>query len=121
MATDWTASPHLDCSQAADSPPTYMPALQVGIVVALMLVLFASVLADMAHDWWTEPAWSQGMLLPPLALYIAWMQRDEILGFAATPDQRGLFLTGLACFTYVLGRLASEFFLMRISFVILLA
>jgi len=121
MATDWTASPHLDCSQAADSPPTYMPALQVGIVVALIGVLFAAVLADMAHDWWTEPAWSQGMLLPPLALYIAWMQRSHILSGAATPDRRGLILTALACVTYVLGRLASEFFLTRISFVILIA
>ena len=30
------------------------------------------VLIDMARDWWTDPALSQGMLLPPLALYIAW-------------------------------------------------
>jgi exosortase len=86
-----------------------------------MGVLFVSVLADMAHDWWIEPAWSQGMLLPPLALYIAWIQRSLILSRAATPDPRGLFLTAFACITYVLGRLASEFFLTRFSFVILLA
>lgn len=89
--------------------------------MALMAALFVSVLADMANDWWTEPAWSQGMLLPPLALYIAWIQRHRILQSAVIPDGRGIFLTGFACATYVLGRLASEFFLTRISFVILLA
>src|SRR5580700_664266 len=82
-------------------PPRYVLALQVGTVVALMGALFGSVLPDMAHDWWTEPAWSQGMLLPPLALYIAWIERRRILSSAATPDRRGLFLTGFACITYV--------------------
>jgi exosortase len=121
MPTDWAASPQVEYNPAVGKPQQWFPAVQVGIVVALMVVLFAGVLADMAHDWWTEPAWSQGMLLPPLALYIAWIQRSQILSCAATTDQRGVFLTGLACVTYVLGRLASEFFLTRISFVILLA
>jgi exosortase len=101
-------------------PQYYTLALQIGIVVALICALFASVLADMAHDWWTEPAWSQGMLLPPLAIYIAWTQRSRLLSCAARPDGNGLFLTAFSCITYVFGRLASEFFLTRISFVILL-
>jgi exosortase len=105
---------------AADKPTHYTLAAQVGIIVALMGVLFVNVLADMAHDWWIEPAWSQGMLLPPLALYIAWIDRRRIFGAAAAPDWRGLLLTALACGTYILGHLASEFFLTRISFVILL-
>ena len=120
MPTDWAASAQVEYDPAAVEPQKWPLAVQVGIVVALIGILFASVLADMAHDWWTEPAWSQGMLLPPLALYIAWIQRSQILSCAVTPDQRGLFLTGFACMTYVLGQLASEFFLTRISFVILL-
>jgi len=121
MAADWAASPQVECNPTVAKPQHWVPALQVGTVVALMGVLFASVLADMAHDWWIEPAWSQGMLLPPLAFYIAWTQRSHILGCAATPDRRGLLLTACACITYVLGRLASEFFLTRFSFVVLLA
>ena len=93
--------------------------LQIGIVSALMWVLFGNVLIDMANDWWTVPALSQGMLLPPLALYIAWLQRDRTLAYPATPDRRGLLVTALACFLFVLGKLASEFFMTRMSFVIL--
>ncbi len=121
MATDWAASPHVDCNPAVDSQQLYTRVVQIGTVVVLMAALFAGVLADMAHDWWIVPAWSQGMLLPPLALYIAWIQRGHILSLPATPDRRGLFLTAFACITYILGRLASEFFMTRISFVILLA
>ncbi len=95
--------------------------LKVGLIAALVIVLFANVLASMAHDWWTDPAWSQGLLLPPLALYIAWLQRSRILSVPAQPNPRGLFLTAFACLTFLIGTLASEEFTARISFVILLA
>lgn len=95
--------------------------LKITTVAVLVCFLFGAALVDMAHDWWIEPAWSQGMLLPPLALYITWISRKQIFGLPVEPDSHGLLLTGFACFVFVLGKLASEFFLTRISFVILLA
>jgi exosortase len=121
MPIDLAAGTQLECGPAVHTTDYSTLALQVGAMVLLIGVLFVSVLADMAHDWWTEPAWSQGMLLPPLAMYIAWIQRGTILACAAIPDRRGLLVTAFACITYILGRLASEFFLTRFSFVILLA
>jgi exosortase len=95
--------------------------VRIGIISVLISVLFWNVLVDMARDWWTEPAYSQGMLLPPLALYVAWVQRRNTLTVAAAQDLRGLLLISFACCVFVLGKVASEFFMMRISFVILLA
>lgn len=95
--------------------------LKITTVAVLVCFLFGAALVDMAHDWWIEPAWSQGMLLPPLALYITWISRKQIFGLPVEPDSHGLLLTGFSCFVFVLGKLASEFFLTRISFVILLA
>jgi exosortase len=89
-------------------------------IAGLLLGLYHSVLAEMAVDWWTEPAWSQGLLIPPLAGYIAWLRRQETLKIAAQEDLRGLWLTGAACLLFLLGNLGAEFFLSRISFVILL-
>jgi exosortase len=109
-----------------DASRALRPALETGdwvriaIVAGLILYLCGAVLADMAHDWWTEPAWSQGMLLPPLVLYIAWMGRRRTLAIPADPDYRGLFVIALGCASLVLGKLATEFFLMRMSFVIFL-
>ena len=91
------------------------------VIVALMLILFGPALVDMAKDWWNEPSLSQGMLLPPLALYIAWINRRQTLDFPAVTDMRGLWLSALACLVFLMGRLASEFFLMRFSFVIFVA
>jgi exosortase len=105
-------------SQGAHS---YVLWVKVGVIASLMWVLFGTVLIDMARDWWNEPAWSQGMLLPPLALYIAWLNRDSTFNVAASPDARGLLWIVIACVTFIFGKLASEFFMMRFAFVILLA
>lgn len=90
-------------------------------LLALMALLYADTLVDMARDWWNVPAWSQGMLLPPLAAYIAWMRRETTLAHPAVTDSRGLLLAGFASLMFLSGRLASEFFLTRISFVLMLA
>jgi exosortase len=79
------------------------------------------VLADLANDWWTDPTLSQGLLIPPLALYIAWLRRHITFSHPSASEWRGLLLTGGACLLFILGKLAAEFFLSRISFVILLA
>jgi exosortase len=61
------------------------------------------------------------MLLPPLALYIAWQNRNNTFELPARGDSRGLLLIAFACFTFLLGKLATEFFMMRMAFVLMLA
>jgi exosortase len=95
--------------------------LKGGFVAALTMALYADVVPGMVSIWWNDPGYSHGLLIPPLALYIAWMQRPEILATPARGDVRGLWLTGLACLLYTVGRLGAEFFLTRISLVVLIA
>lgn len=87
----------------------------------LVFLLYRDILLDMAHDWWNEEALSHGMLLPPLAAYVAWINREAIRRLPIQPSNGGILLAGLACLTLLTGKLASEFFLARFSFVILLA
>jgi exosortase len=119
MATTLTPE-QLGGSTGALRPSQYRTWLQVAIVVGLMAFLFADVLANMAHDWWTDPAWSQGLLLPPLAFYIAWIHRSRTLSAPGESDLRGLLVTAFACLLFLTGKLASEEFTTRISFVVLL-
>jgi exosortase len=95
--------------------------LQALTIAALIAVLYGQVLADMAEDWWTDPSLSQGLLIPPLALYIAWIRRPMILAQPAVADNRGLWMVACSCCLYMLGKLGAEFFLPRMSFVVLLA
>jgi exosortase len=101
-----------------DGVPTW---IALAAVVGLMAALFAEILADLASEWWTQPEASYGMLVPPMALYIAYLQRKITFAFPAQPALRGLWLLAFGCLVMLTGRLAGEFFLARISFVFVLA
>ena len=93
----------------------------VATIVGLVGVLYAEVIPDLASEWWSESASSYGMLVPPIALYIVYLRREITLAVPARPDLRGLWLTFLACLVFLGGKLAGEFFLARVSIVLLLA
>ena len=95
--------------------------LYVPIILGLIVVLYAKVVPDLASDWWTDPAASYGMLIPPTALVIVYLRRDFLLAIPSAPAMRGLWLVTLGCLLLILGGLAGEFYLARISLVILLA
>jgi exosortase len=99
----------------------YVRCIGIGLLTALMGLLYRFVLTDLAKDWWNEPALSYGMLIPPLAGYIAWLRRDLILAAGVFPTNKGLLLVAFGSIMFLLGKLGVEFFLMRISFVVLLA
>jgi exosortase len=93
----------------------------LAVVGALACVLFGEVLVDLAVEWWTQPEASYGMVIPPFALYVVYLQRREILAIPARSERWGLGIIALSCCVFLTGKLASEFFLTRISFVLLLA
>lgn len=94
--------------------------VQIGILGGLLAGLYYGVVPAMVAIWWQDPGYSHGLLIPPLALYIAWLHRQEVFAQPAVSDGRGLWLTAGACLLYLLGKLGAEFFLMRISMVFLL-
>lgn len=95
--------------------------LGIAAIGGLMAALYFSIIPDLASEWWTEPASSYGMLIPPLALYLAFLRRSVTLALPARPEARGLLLVAAGCLVFLVGNLAAEFFLSRISFVLLLA
>ncbi len=87
---------------------------------ALVLGLYRKVLVDWAGFWWTDEGYSHGLLVAPLALYLMWKQWPGLPQTQA-PDSRGLAGIAAACLAYLLGSLGAEFFLTRLSFVLLIA
>lgn len=93
-------------------------ACMIGILIA---ALYASIMVDLAKEWWTQPAASYGMLIPPMVAYIAWVRWPSTAAIAAEPAFKGLWLVALGCVMLILGRLAGEFFISRISLVVVLS
>lgn len=95
--------------------------IYIGCAAAVLVLMYWHVVAAMVLDWWQEEGYSYGFLIPPLAAYATWSRRHSIAAEPVRADGRGLLLTALACLTYLVGRLGVEFFLMRLSLVLLFA
>jgi len=93
----------------------------IASLAAVLIALYWDVVPSMVDIWMNDPGYSHGILIPPLAGYVAWLHKDEILAIPSRVDLRGILLTAAGCGVLLLGRLGAEFFLTRISIVIVLA
>lgn len=92
------------------------PAILAGLA---FLVVFQTPITTLLRDWWSDPEASHGLLLGPLALWLAWKS-----GIRPDPHPRawaGLgILVGAVLLRYVSG-LAAELFTMRMSLLMAVA
>lgn len=107
---------------AVDQAPVKMSKwLLWAAVLALLVALYGGTSLDLAKDWWNDPNASHGLLVPPLAAYVAWQRRQLTLSLPVKPDLGGVFWIAAGCLIFLVGKLGAEFFLSRISLVIVLA
>jgi exosortase len=95
--------------------------LGTALIAGLIILLYSEIIPDLVSDWWTQPAFSYGLLIPPLALYIAGVRRNVTFSIPAKRSWTGWWLVAFACLVFLTGSLSAEFFLSRISLVLLLA
>ena len=88
--------------------------MPVAVVTGVLFaVLFAQPASTLVRDWWSDPDAGHGLLLFPIALYLAWRR-------GLVPDPRparrlGLALLVAAVLLRYLAGLAAELFTMRAS------
>lgn len=105
-------------------PPDPMPraALWRGLAIAFCVLLaYAPVLVLLARQWWDEPDYSHGFLVPLFSAYVLWERRDKIRRVVSRPSWTGMLVLCLSLGVLVLGTLAAELFLQRISLLGVLA
>jgi len=95
----------------------------VGVVLlfaALIGVLYARILPDLVLDWWDDPNYSHGFLVPLFSAFVLWQRRETIRALDVRGSWWGLpvILAGIA--TLVVGQVGAEEFLSRSSLVIIL-
>ena len=93
--------------------PAFATLLPVLLTSLLFAALFAQPFVTLVRDWWTDPDAGHGLLLFPLALWLAWRA-----GRVAVPAPRpalGLALLAGAVLLRYVGGLAAELFTMRVA------
>jgi exosortase len=114
-----TATLKPDLSLAAGIVRRPEAALPAAAALVAFVVLFIQPARSLALDWWNNPDAGHGLLLAPLALWLAWRR-----GLA--PERRGqmalgsVILLGAVLLRYLSG-LAAEIFTMRFSILLALS
>jgi exosortase len=93
----------------------YAPLALTAIAFA---ILFAKPLTTLARDWWTLPEAGHGLLLAPVAIWLAW--RSGVSPQAKANPKLGLGILVIAVLVRSASGLAAELFTMRASVIVAL-
>jgi len=87
---------------------------------AAFVLLFYQPATTLARDWWQDPEAGHGLLLGPLAVWLAWRDRATDSTPQASPALGSLVILAAVLLRFLSG-LAAELFTMRLSMVAALA
>jgi exosortase len=81
----------------------------------LFAALFGGVFADLVRDWAGNDDYSHGFLVLPVAIWIAFRQRNQLVAAASRPSALGLLVVAASLLVLVVGTVGVDLFLTRIS------
>lgn len=91
--------------------------IQLVIIIILLILLYASIIKGMIIDWYNDPNYSHGFIIPIITAYIIYERRGKFKNVTNKPDIRGLFLIFFGLGMLIIGTVGSEQFTMRLSIV----
>jgi exosortase len=94
---------------------------QLSILAVLLAFLYDRVLANLAAQWWTDPNYSHGFIIPVFCGWMVWKESKHLADEPEEPGRLGIFVILGALALLVVGSLGAELFLSRTSFIFLLA
>lgn len=84
----------------------------------LLLVCYAPALYDLVIDWWQDPNYSHGFLVPMVSAYLLHCKRDDLFKVVRSNATAGLLLIICGMVLFVVANGAAEYFTIRFSFVL---
>jgi exosortase D (VPLPA-CTERM-specific) len=94
--------------------------VMVAGALALSMWLFWDGLYRMWGWWLEEPEYSHGMLIPPIAAFLIWQQKDRLERVSFTGSWWGVTLVMLGGVLLVLGQLATIYTLVEYAYLVTL-
>jgi len=97
------------------------PTWQFAALGALSLWIYWRTVAHLALQWWRDPNFSHGFLVPLFSAYVIWRTRDKIAKVVPQPAWSGLTFLVCGILLLLVGELGAELFLARTSLLLVLA
>jgi exosortase A len=94
--------------------------LKSAILVACLVPLYFRVAQGLVYDWLNLADFSHGFLIPIVSLYFVYERRKELSALSPSTAWGGLGLIVLGILLLLLGNLATEYFTMRFSILVVL-
>ena len=94
---------------------------QLMILAGLAFILYAPILKDLVSDWWNDPDYTHGFLVPVVVAAVLITQRNKYRAIVLKPAISGLVLIVAALAILIGGTLAADSFMPRFSLCVLLA
>jgi Transmembrane exosortase (Exosortase_EpsH) len=90
-------------------------ALPEALIVVILALLYRGIVRGLALQWWDDPNYSHGFLVPFFSGYLIWRQRHELQAQAPRGTVLGLAVLVAGILELLLGDLGAENFLMRVE------
>ena len=94
--------------------------LKSAIIVACLALLYFHVLQGLVSDWIHMPDFSHGFLIPIVSSYFVYERRKQLFALSPSTAWRGFGLIIFGILLFLLGNLATEYFTMRFSMLVVL-
>jgi exosortase len=101
--------------------PGLRTVLVVLVFLGLLVGLYGGIVRDLAWQWWDDPNYTHGFLVPLFSGFLVWQRRKQLAALPSDGSWIGLpvLLAGLG--VLLLGEIGAENFLMRSSLIAVLA
>lgn len=93
-----------------------------GIALAVVLVyLYHGILVYLVQQWWTDPNYSHGFIVPFFSAFLIWQDRKRLAAIEPQPSYTGLLIIAFGAAVLIFGVLGAELFTSRTSLLFIIA
>jgi len=116
---------HAACSIETAPAEPERTRFYLGVVVFMFLAilgaLYWTILRDLVWQWWEDPNYSHGFVVPIVSGFVVWQRRKELAALPRQGSWLGLPVLVIGVVGLILGDVASELFLMRSSLILIVS
>ncbi len=90
------------------------------LCLSVILFSFAGTLQAMIKVWLSSSTYGHGPFIIPIALFLIWWKRDDLVHIKPRPSVTGLALVIAACFGWLIGMAANTMLVAQLSLILII-